>query len=35
MREIKFRAWLKYGKEIVDIERIDFMNKVVNYIYND
>ena len=35
MREIKFRAWLKYGKEIVDVEEIDFMNKVINYIYND
>lgn len=41
MREIKFRAWLKYGKEtvdgkeIVDVEEIDFMNKVINYIDND
>ena len=35
MREIKFRAWLKYGKEIVDVEGIDLMNKVINYIYND
>lgn len=35
MREIKFRAWVKDGKEIVDVEEIDFMNKVINYIYND
>ena len=35
MREIKFRAWLKYGKEIVDVEEIDFMNEVINYIDND
>ena len=35
MREIKFRAWLKHGKEIVDVEGIYFMNKVVHYIYND
>ena len=35
MREIKFRAWLKYKKEIVDVEEIDFMNKVINYIEND
>lgn len=35
MREIKFRAWLKYGKEVVDVEEIDFMNKVINYIDND
>ena len=35
MREIKFRAWLKYRKEIVDVEEIDFMNKVINYIDND
>ena len=34
-REIKFRAWLKYGKEVVDVEEIDFMNKVINYIDND
>ena len=34
-REIKFRAWLKYGKEIVDVEEIDFMNEVINYIDND
>lgn len=35
MREIKFRAWLKEKKEIVDVEEIDFMNKVINYIDND
>lgn len=35
MREIKFKAWLKYGKEIVDVEEIDFMNEVINYIDND
>ena len=35
MREIKFRAWLKYRKEIVNVEEIDFMNKVINYIDND
>ena len=35
MREIKFRAWLKHRKEIVDVEGIYFMNKVVHYIYND
>ncbi len=34
-REIKFRAWLKYRKEIVDVEEIDFMNEVINYIDND
>ena len=34
-REIKFRAWLKYGKEIVDVEEIDFMDEVINYIDND
>ena len=35
MREIKFRAWLKEKKEIVDVEEIDFMNKVINYIDHD
>lgn len=35
MREIKFIAWLKYEEKIVDVEGIDFMNKVINYIYND
>ena len=35
MREIKFRAWHKEKKEIVDAEEIDFMNKVINYIDND
>nr|DAF89160.1 MAG TPA: YopX protein [Podoviridae sp. ctP1X6] len=35
MREIKFRAWHKEKKEIVDVEEIDFMNKVINYIDND
>ena len=35
MREIKFRAWLKEKKEIVNVEEIDFMNKVINYIEND
>ncbi|WP_339124336.1 YopX family protein [Fusobacterium nucleatum] len=35
MREIKFRAWHKEKKEIVNVEEIDFMNKVINYIYND
>lgn len=35
MREIKFRAWDKLNKEIVDVEEIDFMNKVIDYIDND
>ena len=35
MREIKFRAWHKGKKEIIDVEEIDFMNKVINYIDND
>ena len=35
MREIKFRAWHKEKKEIVNVEEIDFMNKVINYIDND
>ena len=35
MREIKFRAWHKGKKEIIDVEEIDFMNKVINYIEND
>ena len=35
MREIKFRAWHKGKKEIVNVEEIDFMNKVINYIDND
>ena len=35
MREIKFRAWVKEKKEIVNVEEIDFMNKVINYIDND
>lgn len=35
MREIKFRAWVKDRKEIVNVEEIDFMNKVINYIDND
>lgn len=35
MREIKFRAWLKEKKEMIDAEEIDFMNKVINYIDND
>lgn len=35
MREIKFRAWHKEKKEIVNVEEIDFMNKVINYIEND
>ena len=35
MREIKFRAWHKEKKEIVKVEEIDFMNKVINYIDND
>ena len=35
MREIKFRACHKGEKIIVDVEEIDFMNKVINYIYND
>lgn len=35
MREIKFRAWLKEKKEIVDVEEIDFIHKVINYIDND
>ena len=35
MREIKCRAWLKEKKEIVNVEEIDFMNKVINYIDND
>ena len=35
MRDIKFRAWHKEKKEIVNVEEIDFMNKVINYIDND
>lgn len=35
MRDIKFRAWHKEKKEIVNVEEIDFMNKVINYIEND
>ena len=35
MREIKFRAWHKEKKEIIDVEEIDFINEVINYIDND
>lgn len=31
MREIKFRAWLKYKKEMVDNARPDFFSKQLHY----
>lgn len=31
MREIKFRAFIKSTKEIVDVEWIDFINKQITY----
>lgn len=32
MREIKFRAWLKYKKEMVDNARPDFFSKQLHYL---
>lgn len=32
MREIKFRAWLKYKKEMVDNARPDFFSKKLHYL---
>lgn len=35
MREIKFRAWLKYKKEMVDNARPDFFCKQLHYLYSN
>ena len=32
MREIKFRAWLKEEKKIVNVETIDFTDKSIQYL---
>ena len=32
MREIKFRAWLKEDKKMVNIETIDFTDKSIQYL---
>lgn len=34
MREIKFRAFVRYLKTILDVDIIDFDNKTIKYIYN-
>ncbi|KXB67983.1 hypothetical protein HMPREF3180_00847 [Leptotrichia wadei] len=32
MREIKFRAWLKEEKKMVNVETIDFTDKSIQYL---
>ena len=32
MREIKFRAWLKKDKKMVNVETIDFTDKSIQYL---
>jgi len=32
MREIKFRAWLKEDKKMVDVETMDFTDKSIQYL---
>ena len=32
MREIKFRAWLKEGKKMVNVETMDFTDKSIQYL---
>ena len=34
-REIKFRAWLKDEKVMVDVEQVDFYNNTIAYIFDN